>query len=224
LFKPGELTRRYLAGRRKHYVLPLRLYLTISLVTLLLVRLASAPLSVVDVRTDAQIQRDARISLGVGRAGLKGGVFYCTDLPDWLCQRLKRRVDIDPKAMVLQAEQFKDRFLGNVGSAMFVLLPAFALGLQLVYFNRGLRYTEHLVFALHLHAFWFIAIALLTTGVAPIVLLALLAMPVYAALAARRVYGGRWWATLLRGGVVASAYAAALLMALAAVGVWTFLS
>ena len=38
LFKPGELTARYLAGRRKHYVLPLRLYLSISLVVLLLVR------------------------------------------------------------------------------------------------------------------------------------------------------------------------------------------
>ncbi|MBV9892329.1 MAG: DUF3667 domain-containing protein, partial [Rhizobacter sp.] len=27
----GALTAKYLAGRRKHYVLPLRLYLTISL-------------------------------------------------------------------------------------------------------------------------------------------------------------------------------------------------
>mgnify|MGYP001057476860 CR=1 FL=1 len=36
LFKPGELTRQYLAGRRKHYVLPLRLYLTISLAISLL--------------------------------------------------------------------------------------------------------------------------------------------------------------------------------------------
>src|SRR5204862_7537116 len=35
LFQPGELTRQYLAGRRKHFVLPLRLYLTISLITLL---------------------------------------------------------------------------------------------------------------------------------------------------------------------------------------------
>jgi hypothetical protein len=35
LFKPGELTRQYLAGRRKHYVLPLRLYLTVSVLVLL---------------------------------------------------------------------------------------------------------------------------------------------------------------------------------------------
>ena len=31
LRQPGELTRQYLAGRRKHYVLPLRLYLSLSL-------------------------------------------------------------------------------------------------------------------------------------------------------------------------------------------------
>lgn len=33
--RPGQLTREYLAGRRRHYVLPLRLYLTVSLVALL---------------------------------------------------------------------------------------------------------------------------------------------------------------------------------------------
>ena len=30
LLRPGELTRRYLNGQRKHYILPLRLYLTTS--------------------------------------------------------------------------------------------------------------------------------------------------------------------------------------------------
>ena len=32
---------RYLAGQRKHYVLPLRLYLTISVIALLLLRLTT---------------------------------------------------------------------------------------------------------------------------------------------------------------------------------------
>ena len=34
LTRPGALTREYLAGRRRHYVLPLRLYLTASVVAL----------------------------------------------------------------------------------------------------------------------------------------------------------------------------------------------
>ena len=43
---------------------------------------------------------------------------------------------------------------------MFVLLPGFALWLKLAYLNRRMRYTEHLVFALHVHAFWFAALLL----------------------------------------------------------------
>jgi predicted RNA-binding Zn-ribbon protein involved in translation (DUF1610 family) len=42
LLRPGALTEEYLAGRRKHYVLPLRLYLTISLLVLLVVRVAGS--------------------------------------------------------------------------------------------------------------------------------------------------------------------------------------
>ena len=38
LVQPGELTKRYLEGQRKHYVLPLRLYLTISVIVLLMLR------------------------------------------------------------------------------------------------------------------------------------------------------------------------------------------
>ena len=36
-FRPGELTREYLQGRKRRYVLPLRLYLSISLVFFLVV-------------------------------------------------------------------------------------------------------------------------------------------------------------------------------------------
>ena len=42
---------------------------------------------------------------------------------------------------------------------MFMLLPGFALWMKLAYWNRNLRHTEHLVFALHVHAFWFLAVA-----------------------------------------------------------------
>jgi hypothetical protein len=86
-----------------------------------------------------------------------------------------------------------------------------------------MRYTEHLMFALHVHAFWFLMVALLTTGFAAIVVVAMLAVPVYSALAARRVYGGRWWVTLLRGAAVMSAYAITLTLSLAVVGLWTWL-
>ena len=63
-----------------------------------------------------------------------------------------------------EVEQLGQRFVANLGGAMFVLLPGYALWLQLVYRNRRLRYTEHLVFALHVHAFWFTMLALSFAG------------------------------------------------------------
>jgi predicted RNA-binding Zn-ribbon protein involved in translation (DUF1610 family) len=226
LFKPGELTRQYLAGRRKHYVLPLRLYLTISLVTLLIVRLAGS----VDVNVQPEVAEEfgkagkfVSLSIGDGRAGLRDGVFYCENLPDWVCKRLKRRLDIDPKALAGTLEVIKDRFLGNLGSAMFLLLPAFALGLKLVYLGRRLRYTEHLVFALHVHAFWFLALAVAMSGVEWLVMVFMLAVPVYTLLAMKRVYGGRLWPRLLRAGAVSLFYGVTLTAAIVGVGAFALL-
>ena len=38
LLQPGELTAEYLRGRRKHYVMPLRLFLSMAVVMLLTLR------------------------------------------------------------------------------------------------------------------------------------------------------------------------------------------
>jgi hypothetical protein len=226
LFKPGELTRQYLAGRRRHYVLPLRLYLTTSVTVLLLLRLVATADLGIERHDSAATPRppQAQLSIGGGRAGVKDGVFSCHDLPDWLCQRLKSRIDVDAKAMTAQLERFKERFVGNLGAAMFVLLPIFAFWLKLAYFNRRMRYAEHLVFALHLHAFWFLLVALFTTGVDAIISVAMLALPLHAVLAARRVYGGRWSMTVLRGLAIALAYGLSLLLSLALFGLWAYLA
>ena len=93
---------------------------------------------------------------------------------------------------------------------MFVLLPGFALGLALLFRTRGFSYTEHLVFALHLHAFWFLMLTLMMLSLAwlawlgwvgllsVVVGMVLIWMPVYAGLAFRRVYGRATWKLLMR--------------------------
>jgi hypothetical protein len=225
LFKPGELTRQYLAGRRRHYVLPLRLYLTISVVTLLLLRLASGNGDSVQViaPTALPAMHDLRIELGVGRAGLREGVFFCEGLPGWVCRRLQQRIAVDAKDLAREIGLFKERYLSNLGGAMFVLLPGFALWLQLVYRNRRLRYTEHLVFALHAHAFWFVALAFTLSGSSWLAAPALVAVPLYTLAAMRRVYGGRRGPRLLRAALVCILYGVSLLFALVGVSVWSLL-
>lgn len=226
LLKPGELTRQYLAGRRRHYVLPLRLYLSISLVVLLMLRTVAT----VNIESPGAVQfdgtepRQVEIDLGFGRAGLKAGVFFCDGLPAWLCKRLQRRLDVEPRFLAREVEQFGQRFVSDIGGAMFLLLPAFALWLRGVYRNRGLRYAEHLVFALHLHAFWFLMLALSLPGVPGLGPLAALAAPVYTLLAMRRVYGGRRGPRLLRAALLTLLYGLTLALALAGVAVVALLS
>lgn len=219
LFRPGELTRQYLAGRRKHYVLPLRLYLSVSLVVLLLLRvMASVNIEVpgaIDLRSSETSL--VVVDVGAARVGLKGGVFFCDGFPNWFCRRVQRRFDVEPEILAREAEQFGQRFVANVGGAMFLLLPAFALWLQLAYRNRRLRYTEHLVFALHVHAFWFAMLALIITDLPGLSSLAVPAVPVYTLLAMRRVYGGRWWPRLLRAALVSMFYGLTLGLALGGV-------
>ncbi|MDH4052382.1 MAG: DUF3667 domain-containing protein [Rubrivivax sp.] len=220
LLRPGELTRQYLAGRRRHYVLPLRLYLSISIVVLLLMRvLATNDLdgSIPVVQFDAGEAQNFQLDLGFGRAGMKDGEFYCEQLPAWTCTRLHRRLEMDPQAM---GRDVAERMLGNVGAAMFVLLPSFALWLRLAYWNRRLRYTEHLVFALHLHAFWFIALALMLPSVPWLTAVSAIAVPVYTMLALRRVFGGRWGPCVLRAAFVSMMYGLTLAGVLPALALW----
>ena len=225
LFKPGQITREYLEGRRRRYVLPLRLYLTVSVVVLLALRLAAH----VNVKfedhgtlSDAP-PRELTIHLGFGEAGLKDGRFFCRGLPRWTCERLGKRIDVDAQGMRQQVRDWSERFVANLGSAMFVLVPGFAAWLRLVYLRRGLRYTEHLVFALHVHAFWFVVIAVMMAELPLVSDLAPLVVPVYTLLAMKRVYGGRWWPLLARALVVCLLYGLTLLAALGMLALWSLL-
>ena len=229
LLLPGRLTQEYLAGRRRRYVLPLRLYLTISLFALVTFRLLGA-LGVEAITPDKIVlpgtkQIDfALVNVGSVRAGVNADGFFCTGLPAAMCARLKDRVDLDPKAVARQARELPERFIAHWGTAMFLLLPTFAVWLKLTYLNRHMRYTEHLVFALHLHAFWFLMLMLMATPWPWLNGAAFIAIPVYALLALNRVYGGRGWATLLRASVQTVLYTATLLVAVLFVGVWAVLA
>jgi len=105
-----------------------------------------------------------------------------------------------------KADQIVDGMLRYAPYAMFVLLPAFALLLKLAYVGRYRRYPnrprlfgEHMVFAAHGHAFFFVAAtaALLTpSGLLRTVVLCWMTFYLFRSL--RVVYGGSRLGTLLR--------------------------
>ena len=215
--KPGELTAQYLAGRRKHYVLPLRLFLTFSVVMLLTLRIAGKieTAEFDDPEVLAALPErfsSLQLELGLGSAGLENGEFYCEGLPPWLCARIQKKLEGDTRQVVLQMQKVGERVANHAGTTVFALLPGFAAGLKLLFRRRRLHYTEHLVFALHLHAFWFAIAALAMAGALAVsewVLLPLLVVgPGYGLLALKRVYGGAWWSLVLRFALLGAAHLA----------------
>lgn len=146
--------------------------------------------------------------------------------PDWLfrgpaVQRLKRaRTSAEQKdaAFALGRES-----LERVPTVVFLLMPVFALLLKLLYVRRGWYYSEHLVFALHVHAFMFAvfsATALLfwlaqDTAVADILgsLLAL-SIPIYFIVALKRVYAQGWVKTLIKTWLLSLVYGTVLIFGL----------
>jgi len=106
----------------------------------------------------------------------------------------------------------KDAVLRAVPSTLFVLLPIFALMLKIMYAFRRRLYMEHLIVALHSHAFLCLSLLLvfllmaLEDAFAPALhgvfrllqTLLWIWMPVYLLLMQKRVYGQGWPMTVLK--------------------------
>ncbi len=204
LTRPGALTAAYLRGKRRSHVLPLRLYLTFSVLTLALLKLLGhAPFSEEKAeRTRQSLQSGTFSVVGVPPVvlAMEHRQFVCTGLPDWYCTRAQARLEQDPVTVVQAVQAAPEQVIGSMGRAMFVLLPVFALLLKLLQWRRdgqGLRYTEHLVFALHLHCVWFLSLWAVALP-SPLPLGALAWSLGYTLLALRRVYGRSWWGTAWR--------------------------
>ncbi len=228
LLKPGELTVQYLQGRRKHYVLPLRLYLSISLAVLLLVRLFHAGFGSLDepgVREGIlQGRNNLGVSIGFGSAQIGPGGFKCVRLPDVLCDRLQQRISAKPENFIARLHQAQQRIYSQASAAMFVMVPLFALLLWAFFAGRGLKYTEHLVMALHVHAVIFIALGLGLLPWEPWQGACILAAVLHVLLSLRHVYRLGWGSLAWRSAALLALYAAAVVAILTGLGVWALIA
>jgi len=244
VLQPGRLTQEYFAGRRRRYVLPLRLYLTASFLFFVVVKFlpgatlhgpddpalspqarAQAAHAVAEAASAASAARAARAARGARNVILDVDVERCADVPA-SCNRLQRAIARNARQWKSHPDESARQFSARIGSAapyaLFLMLPLFASIVMAAYRNRRMVYGEHVVFGLHLHAFWFIAmlaVSLLPDGAA---LPALLIVFAYGSWALRRVYGGRWGPTLLRAVFISGVYLLLLLLGTLAllVGAW----
>ena len=225
LLHPGRLTIEYLRGRKRQYVLPLRLYLTVSVVFFLLLRLAAGPAA---ERVSAAFHRSLNdghttftiLDLGIGKALRKADGSFSCDLSQWLCNRITERVVQPPGELERRLFNLSTELLSHLSTAVFLLLPLFASYLQLAYLKQ--TYGEHFLFALHLHSFWFLGLMVLLLPLPEWFRILVEAfLIVYCVVALHAVYASAWWATVLKGLLIGFAYAASLLMATILIGIWS---
>jgi hypothetical protein len=208
---PGRLTAEFLSGRRARYLRPLRLYLTTSV--LFFLTLAA---TVDERRADGVSVRFDDPAVAVGGAGrtraapADGAEPSRSPLDRWYRER-KRVLKDMPRAE--RSRALRRSLQAKLPNMVFVLVPVFALLLRGVYRRRPVYYAEHLVFALHLHAFAMLALTGARLGRGWGAVAALVVLPAYLFVAMRRVYGGSPARTLLRLGALAGAYAVILMVA-----------
>ena len=175
LFKPGRLTREFLAGRRARYLPPVRLYLVLSVLFFLIASAVHTRFTVLAFDADhpshskplpANTVNDAVAGIATPRPGETteqraarvcananyNGPGASTLRPQF--QRACRNSVMD------NGRDLQDAFLHNVPRAMFIFLPLLAGVMMLMYWRPRHYYVEHLLLFVHNHAFVFLVASL----------------------------------------------------------------
>ncbi len=216
LFHPGLLTNEYIAGRRKRYVEPLRLYLSLSIIFFAVLKLSDAGVATVDPRpVPPAVQQQAKPAkehppiidnkLEEVMQRQAPGMFHAFDRFN--------NMDDHEKSAVLQAGFYK-----YAPYAIFLLMPVFALWLKVLYLGTGKKYGEHMLFALHTNAFAFVMLGVfmfLPDGF--LKFLAFCWVTGYLPWAMQRVYRKGRWGTFWRWALLMLMHAASLVVAVLAV-------
>jgi len=218
LFRPGVLTRDYLAGRRRRYVRPGRLFVGLSIAMFALLRLF--------VSTPEVVEAAAAPAASAKQVVVEGDIDILKDVP-WssTLAPLRSRFEAFNRLPSQQkVEQVTTGMLRYGPWAAIGLLPVFALLLRIVYAGRSGRhpnrprlYAAHLVFGAHNHAFLFLAVSLLVLiDSTPVRATLGIWMVIYALASMKAVYGGGWTGIVLRATLISLAYSVFFSVALIA--------
>jgi hypothetical protein len=123
----------------------------------------------------------------------------------WIEKQVKDKIGEDGS----KARVFLETLRSNIPAMMLVCIPLFAFVLKILYFRKRRFYVEHLVYALHIHTFFYVAVIVTSLAVMGanrtvpalggwITGLMTCAIIVQVFLSIRRVYGQGWFVTLLK--------------------------
>jgi hypothetical protein len=239
LFKPGFLTREFLSGRRARYLPPLRLYLVLSVLFFLVLGF-SHQARIVSIKSrdngtsSVELVRPDEAEAFAAKPGETPqqredricNPDYDGPAPSFFLPLLKqgcRRFLADGGRTASEA------FVHNLPRALFILLPALALVMKVLYWRPRHYYVEHLLFFLHNHAFGFLVFALLiqTTRFVPpaigkwLTIIVWLYVPYYLFVSMRRVYGQGRLLTFAKLAVLSITYFICAVLTLAVTGAYS---
>lgn len=229
--RPGFLTNAYTSGRRAAFVPPLRLFLLSGFVFLLVLGLGR---QITDPQGEPMVGAFVNVDLNQASVDSLQVRVDALEAEDALTSSLRAqflrsliRASEDPDAV-------NRAFVERLSLVAVLLLPVVALLLKMVFRRR--YYVEHLVFALHLHAFAFLTLSaalLLGFGLQLVgspmaidqglVVLAACVELAYVGLSLHRAYDTSFLATILKGGILLFSYAIVLSGCFALYGIVTFL-
>jgi len=210
LFRPGWLTARFNQGKRASQVPPLRFYIFISLLFFLAPSSTTLSEPLVDAQAPALRSNQKTVQpLPVNRMDI--------DIGD---KELEARI----RDRLTHPGEIEERFHHYLPRVLLGCLPVFALLSLWVFRKAGLTYLQHLVWALHLHTFFYLFFLVgagwrmlldLTWGPAGMVCawLVNLWLLLYPILAIRRVFGSSVKGAIARGLVLMGLYGMVIVLA-----------
>lgn len=164
-------------------------------------------------------------------------------LPDWLNDRINDEIENSPhKAEQINANPnlIVDKVFDILPATMFVLLPVVALIFKFWYLFAKRYYIEHLIFALHNHAFLFVSLTLILLagigkslltanghqGAADAMMWVMIVIgcwiPLYLFISLRVAYRQNWLLTICKYGLIGLSYLALLLFVTTGVAIASF--
>ncbi len=249
LFRPAFLTKEYLRGRRKRYLDPIRMFITIvvlyfivaswgenkesnfddlnnidtsalsaSMDTSVIIDNEALKLSVKDRKSKItmqqlrdSLQKEDELELGdtdfpMIKSLVKSGITGTDEIMDTM--QVKKTFwnrFYYTELIKLAKTEFKELkryFISKLPWIIFCFIPVFALILKLVYIRRKFLYIDHMIFAFHLHSFYFM-IGILSSIFslfcdADIFAWMFFASVIYTISALRNFYNQGWLKTILK--------------------------
>jgi hypothetical protein len=226
-FKPGNLTEEFIAGRRVAYLPPFRLYLILSVIFFLIASFSHTRTEFIKFDNATSHHEASRAS-------------SCEDISgDWLAKHpgLNQRIKHACTEVVRDnGNNMMHITVATMPKAMFIFLPLVAFLHMLMYWWPRHRYAEHLLFFVHLHAFFFSVSIILILSIdaaeywpslerASGILQTLLgwSLPIYTVVAMRRVFNRSWVGTAFKALALYVVYMAVLGITVAGVFVYALL-